>query len=345
MVTARRGATSRLPPLRRQQAGRRRAAHLFLCAGHLPHSRRSLSSRADSLHRTARQRICGGAVRLGTCGGRRRHSGEARMARRRWHRSSGFRAVVRCNVKKEESEGNFTLVLIQGHPTHFCPKSNTILNRPGSLGTKKSNKRMSPGDPGSSARSRRAHTSNTPFLSPRRAATPFTSLQSGRATSGTLRCGLRGDHPHPTFLVYAASGSVASEVDYANSSTRRTSPTLQPAAVRHQRHWEGRVAHATARCSAAASSGTRATPARPRCQPLVMYTDAKHYAAGKACLPGWTVDIMVPSAPKHRGEDGLWFRASDDMPGITALPCVCLLFLSIIHIQIHTHLKWGGYGI
>jgi hypothetical protein len=102
MVTARRGATSRLPPLRRQQAGRRRAAHLFLCAGHLPHSRRSLSSRADSLHRTARQRICGGAVRLGICGGRRSHSGEARMARRRWHRSSGFRAVVRCNVKKEE---------------------------------------------------------------------------------------------------------------------------------------------------------------------------------------------------------------------------------------------------
>jgi hypothetical protein len=23
---------------------------------------------------------------------------------------------------------------------------------------------------------------------------------------------------------------------------------------------------------------------------------------------------------------------------------VCLLFLSIVHIQIHTHLKWGGYG-
>jgi hypothetical protein len=26
------------------------------------------------------------------------------------------------------TEGNFTPVLIQGHPTHFCPKSNTILN-------------------------------------------------------------------------------------------------------------------------------------------------------------------------------------------------------------------------
>jgi hypothetical protein len=23
---------------------------------------------------------------------------------------------------------------------------------------------------------------------------------------------------------------------------------------------------------------------------------------------------------------------------------LCLLFLSIVHIQIHTHLKWGGYG-
>jgi hypothetical protein len=23
---------------------------------------------------------------------------------------------------------------------------------------------------------------------------------------------------------------------------------------------------------------------------------------------------------------------------------LCLLFLSIVHIQIHTHIKWGGYG-
>jgi hypothetical protein len=23
---------------------------------------------------------------------------------------------------------------------------------------------------------------------------------------------------------------------------------------------------------------------------------------------------------------------------------LCVLFLSIVHIQIHTHLKWGGYG-
>jgi hypothetical protein len=26
------------------------------------------------------------------------------------------------------------------------------------------------------------------------------------------------------------------------------------------------------------------------------------------------------------------------------LTLLCLLFLSIVYIQIHTHLKWGGYG-
>jgi hypothetical protein len=28
---------------------------------------------------------------------------------------------------------------------------------------------------------------------------------------------------------------------------------------------------------------------------------------------------------------------------LTAKLYICLLSLSIVHIQIHTHLKWGGY--
>jgi hypothetical protein len=113
---ARQGVTSRLPPLQRQRAGRRHAAHLFLRVGLLPRSRGprldeagargsapasstspgpTLSLFPRRLHRTTRRRICGGAVQLGICGGRRSHDGEARRARRRWRRSSVFRAWAR----------------------------------------------------------------------------------------------------------------------------------------------------------------------------------------------------------------------------------------------------------
>jgi hypothetical protein len=30
--------------------------------------------------------------------------------------------------------------------------------------------------------------------------------------------------------------------------------------------------------------------------------------------------------------------------GGSTMHCMHMLFLSIVHIQIHTHLKWGGYG-
>jgi hypothetical protein len=41
---------------------------------------------------------------------------------------------------------------------------------------------------------------------------------------------------------------------------------------------------------------------------------------------------------------GFTNHGEDTIPGAAADFEVCLLFLSIVHIQIHTHLKWGGYG-
>jgi hypothetical protein len=67
------------------------------------------------------------------------------------------------------------------------------------------------------------------------------------------------------------------------------------------------------------------------------------YPKAKMQLCTKTIDLLVVR-PLHLCEFRLVYyntylrRRSGDDAGLG------LLFLSTIHIQIHTHLKWGGYG-
>jgi hypothetical protein len=42
------------------------------------------------------------------------------------------------------------------------------------------------------------------------------------------------------------------------------------------------------------------------------------------------------------GRDGVAGSLRGSVKGVSFFLHLCLLFLSIVHIQIHTHLKWGG---
>jgi hypothetical protein len=68
------------------------------------------------------------------CSRRRRSGGgapsrdDAIRQRRRGRSSPARPSSCSMQCQKGRTKGNFTPLLIQGHPTHFCPKSNTILN-------------------------------------------------------------------------------------------------------------------------------------------------------------------------------------------------------------------------
>ncbi|CAO2178315.1 unnamed protein product [Urochloa humidicola] len=136
----------------------------------------------------------------------------------------------------------------------------------------------------------------------------------------------------PTFLAYAASGSVAAEAvyanygraeDYAYLAARGVNVTGKVAVARYGRVFRGDIVRNARDAGAAAA---------------VIYTDTKDYEAGKAFPDGpWMppTGVQVGSAFKGVGDPTtpMWASsegcqrltiaeamASDDMPGIPALP-------------------------
>ncbi|RLN23627.1 putative glutamate carboxypeptidase 2 [Panicum miliaceum] len=136
----------------------------------------------------------------------------------------------------------------------------------------------------------------------------------------------------PTFLAYAASGSVAAEAVYANYgraedfaylAARGVNVTGKVAVARYGKVFRGDIVRNARDAGAAAA---------------VIYTDAKYYAAGKAFPDGpWMPPTGVqvgstfkgvgdPTTPMWASSEGCQrlsiaeAMASDDMPGIPALP-------------------------
>ncbi|KAL6845141.1 hypothetical protein ACP4OV_024636 [Aristida adscensionis] len=136
----------------------------------------------------------------------------------------------------------------------------------------------------------------------------------------------------PTFLAYAASGSVAAEAVYANYgraedfaylASRGVNVTGKVAVARYGKVFRGDIVKNAHDAGAAAA---------------VIYTDAKDYAAGKAFPDGpWMPPTGVqvgstfkgvgdPTTPMWASSEGCErlsvaeAMASDDMPGIPALP-------------------------
>ena len=136
----------------------------------------------------------------------------------------------------------------------------------------------------------------------------------------------------PTFLAYAASGSVAAESVYANYgraedfaylAARGVNVTGKVAVARYGKVFRGDIVRNARDAGAAAA---------------VIYTDAKDYAAGKAFPDGpWMPPTGVqvgstfkgvgdPTTPMWASSEGCQrlsiaeAMASDDMPGIPALP-------------------------
>lgn len=136
----------------------------------------------------------------------------------------------------------------------------------------------------------------------------------------------------PTFLAYAASGSVAGEAVYANYgraedfaylAARGVNVTGKVAVARYGKVFRGDIVRNARDAGASAA---------------VIYTDAKDYAAGKAFPDGpWMPPTGVqvgstfkgvgdPTTPMWASSEGCErlsiaeAMASDDMPGIPALP-------------------------
>ncbi|WVZ68884.1 hypothetical protein U9M48_017764 [Paspalum notatum var. saurae] len=136
----------------------------------------------------------------------------------------------------------------------------------------------------------------------------------------------------PTFLAYAASGSVAAEAVYANYgraedfaylAARGVNVTGKVAVARYGKVFRGDIVRNAREAGASAA---------------VLYTDAKDYAVGKAFPDGpWMPptgvqvgstfkgvgDPMTPMWASSEGCERLSIEeamASDDMPGIPALP-------------------------
>jgi N-acetylated-alpha-linked acidic dipeptidase len=136
----------------------------------------------------------------------------------------------------------------------------------------------------------------------------------------------------PTFLAYAASGSVAAEAVYANYgraedfaylAARGVNVTGKVAVARYGKVFRGDIVRNARDAGAAAA---------------VIYTDAKDYAAGNAFPDGpWMPPTGVqvgstfkgvgdPTTPMWASSEGCQrlsiaeAMASDDMPGIPALP-------------------------
>lgn len=140
------------------------------------------------------------------------------------------------------------------------------------------------------------------------------------------------DEAVPTFLAYAASGSVTAEAvyanygraeDYAYLAARGVNVTGKVAVARYGKVFRGDIVRNARDAGAAAA---------------VIYTDAKDYAAGKAFPDGpWMPptgvqvgstfkgvgDPTTPMWPSSEGCERLSVAeamSSDDMPGIPALP-------------------------